>query len=411
MPAVYHQRLHFLALPTDKNTQTILLYAMRVMRELASKLVLFFLPLFLFRIGESTPPLIHGINGFQQGMITIALYYLVSRFLSLILLIPIGDVIKKIGPERSFLISQAGYIVYFMALYKAETFPVLVMAAAALEAVQIFFWNSYYTLMSTQITKNKMGSNMGVVQFLINLVAMISPIIGGMIVVWFGYPVLFLVGLVCMLFGMGVAALLKPTKVVDTVSWHEFFTWMKEKGYRKLAVSYAGRYVNDSVLVVWPLYVFFLLGTVDRVGFLYGLSLFISMVVTYFAGEFLDKHRTKKPFFLSGGLLSLVWVLKTQIVGFWSIALIDVFERLTANFHWLFFDTMFMRRGKGSQALSFFIYREIIISVVALVFWFCFAAMFIWFVNSWKGLFLIAGVGVMLSLLVKDHKDPSNEQT
>ena len=28
MPAVYHQRLHFLALPTDKNTQTILLYAM-----------------------------------------------------------------------------------------------------------------------------------------------------------------------------------------------------------------------------------------------------------------------------------------------------------------------------------------------------------------------------------------------
>lgn len=409
MPAVYHHRLFLPQWPANKSNQTRLLYGMRVMRELASKLVLFFLPLFLFRIGESTPPILVGINGFQQGMATIAAYYLISRLLSLITLIPIGGIIKKIGPERSFLISQAGYIVYFMLLYKAEVYPWLVFVAAALETVQIFFWNSYYTLMSVQVTKNKMGSNVGVVQFLINIVAMISPIIGGMVVVWFGYPVLFLIGLVCMLVGMVIAALLKPTKVVDTVSWQEFFTWMREAGYQKLAISYAGRYVNDSVLVVWPLYVFFLLGTVDRVGFLYGLSLFASMLVTYFAGSFLDKYKTKKPFFLSGGMLSLVWVLKTQIVSFWSIAVIDVFERLTANFHWLFFDTMFMRRGKGSQALSFFVYREVIISAVAIAFWLSFAAMFIWFVDSWKGLFLLAGFGVMLSLLVKDHKDPSNE--
>lgn len=409
MPAVYHHRLFLLHWPADKSSQTMLLYGMRVMRELASKLVLFFLPLFLFRIGESSPIVVPGLNGFQQGMLTIAIYYLISRLLSLVVLIPIGNIIRKIGPERSFLISQAGYIVYFMTLYKAEDYPWLVFVAAAFETVQIFFWNSYYTLMSVQVTKRKMGSNMGVVQFLINVVAMISPIVGGMIVVWFGYPVLFLVGLVCMLVGMVIAALLKPTRVVDTVSWQEFFAWMHEAGYRKLAISYAGRYVNDSVLVVWPLYVFFLLGTIDRVGFLYGLSLFASMMVTYFAGGFLDKYRTKKPFFLSGGLLSLVWVIKTQLVGFWGIAVVDVFERLTSNFHWLFFDTMFMRRGKGSQALSFFVYREVIISVVALLFWLVFGGMFVWFVDSWKGLFLLAGFGVMLSLLVKDHKDLDNE--
>jgi MFS family permease len=408
MPAVYHHRLFLLHWPSDRNSQTMLLYGMRVMRELASKLVLFFLPLFLFRIGESTPILISGLNSFQQGMLTIAAYYLISKSLSLFVLIPIGELIRKIGPERSFLISQTGYILYFMVLYKAELFPWLILVAAALETVQIFFWNSYYTLMSVQVTKNKMGSNMGAVQFLINVVAMISPIIGGLVVVWFGYPMLFLMGLVCMLVGMVIAALLKSTKITDTVSWQEFFSWMREAGYRKLAASYAGRYINDAVLVVWPLYVFFLLGTVDRVGYLYGLSLFVSMIVIYFAGSFFDKHRTKKPFFLSGGLLSVVWVLKTQIIGFWSIAVVDIFERLTANFHWLFFDTTFMRRGKGSQALSFFVYREVIISVVAIFFWLAFAAMFVWFVESWKGLFLLAGFGVMLSLLVKDHKDSSN---
>lgn len=409
MPAVYHHRLFLPHVPTDKNSQTLLLYGVRVMRELASKLVLFFLPLFIFRIGESITPVVPWLNSFQQGMVFIAGYYLISRLLSLFVLIPIGSTIRRIGPERSFLISQAGYIVYFMVLYKAEAMPWLVLFAAALETVQIFFWNSYYTLMSEQVKKNKMGSNIGVVQFLITVVAMISPIIGGMVVVWFGYSLLFLIGLVCMLVGMVLSALLLPTQITDSVSWREFFSWMRETGYRKLAISYAGRYVNDSVLVVWPLYVFFLLGTVDRVGFLYGLSLFASMLVTYFAGSFLDRYRTKRPFFLSGGILSLVWIAKTQIMSFWSIAIVDMFERLTANFHWLFFDTMFMRRGKGSQALSFFVYREIIISVVAVVFWLVFALMFVWFVDSWKGLFLLAGFGVMLSLLVKDHKDVNND--
>ncbi len=410
--SVYHQRLHFTGWSVSHDRETFLLYGLRVTRELASKLVLFFMPLFLFKVGESLPLLSPLLNSFQQGMLVIAAYHLINRVASIFCLIPIGKMIKRIGPQRSFVISQVSYVLYFSILYYCEQWPWLLILVALLEVVQVFFWNSYYVVMTEQITKKSMGSNMGAVSFLLNLAAMASPVIGGVVITYFGYPILFLLGLCTMLAGTIFAVLMAPTHITDQVSWKEFFTWLREPGYRKLAVSYAGRYMNDSVLVMWPLYVFFLLGTVDRVGFLYGLSLFCAMLIVFATGSFIDTHRrARKPFFFSGGLLTILWVLRTQTVHFWSIAFIDIIDRLTSNFHWLFFDTFFMRRGKGSQALSFFVYRELINSLVAVMFWLLFAMLFLLTTNSWQMLFGLAAVGVMLSLLVKDHKDPLNEQT
>jgi hypothetical protein len=119
------------------------------------------------------------------------------------------------------------------------------------------------------------------------------------------------------------------------------------------------------------------------------------MILSLFIGAKLDKREHKRPFFISGGLLSLLWVIRSQIIGYWSIALVDAFDKLTGSFHWLFFDRVLISRGKGREAFSYFIYREIIISVTVVVFW----------PLEWKGLFIMAAVGVLMSLLIsKKHE-------
>ena len=189
----------------------------------------------------------------------------------------------------------------------------------------------------------------------------------------------------------------------DVVSFKEFRGWLREKQFKKLTLSIAGRYINDAALFVWPLYVFIFLGSVDKVGYLYTISLFIAMMFTFFISVYIDHTKSRKPFFLSGGILSVLWLLRTQFLSILSIALIDVVERLTSNFHWLFFDMLLMKRGKGSNALSYFVYREIVLNVTAIAFWVIFAGFFMlnW---GWNSLFLFAAVGVILSLLMKDRE-------
>jgi MFS family permease len=402
--ATHHLQLPFVTF--KKSNNLILLYLIRFSRAISNKFAFFFLPLFLFDLGQKTDFfLFNNLTGFQKGIAAITGFYIVSRFFVFLFAIPVAKIIIKIGLARAFVF---GYLLYavIVVLFATAGFNYwFVLLAALIDGVQInLFWNSYHTVLSRNSHKAKVGKELGVLQVFINLITLISPAIGGVVIITMGYQVLFMAGLLMVLVGIICSLLMKTKKIVDQVSWREFGDWMKEKSFKKLSLSFFGRYINDAVLTVWPLYVLFLLGSVDRVGFLYSFSLFLAMIVSFFAGSFLDKnHKNKKPFFLSGGMLSFLWLLRTQILSIWTIAVIDMFEKLTSNFHWLFFDRIWILRSKGSQALSYFIYREMIISLSGVLFWSMFGLLLIFTSFAWNGLFIFAGVGVLLSLLVKER--------
>jgi len=91
------------------------------------------------------------------------------------------------------------------------------------------------------------------------------------------------------------------------------------------------------------------------------------------------------------------------LINIWSITILNAFDKLTASFHWLFFDRSWILRGKGREALSYFTYRQMIYSFSAIIFWLTVAFLFYFFVFAWRSLFIIAALGVLLTLLIKEH--------
>jgi hypothetical protein len=249
-----------------------------------------------------------------------------------------------------------------------------------------------------------MGSDLGLINFLLYLTTLLTPILGGWLIVWQGFQMLFLAGICTVLVGAIFAMQMTWRPIQDEVSWSEFLSWLKENQYQRLAVSYVGRYLNDAVTLVWPLYVFFIVGSIDKVGYLHSLALFLAMLLAYIFGLLMDKNHSRRPFILTGGILSLVWLARIWISSIWSIVTVGVSDRLIASYHWLFFDRQFLIRSKGREALSFFIYREMVIGLAAVTFWAVFSLVFGFWDLSLKGLFVLAAMGVWLSLLVRDHK-------
>lgn len=400
----HHLQLPFLQIDSGKNIR--LLYAIRVTRDLVNKVVLFFFPIYLFQLGGVSPELSGlALSSFQKGMLVIAGYYFLAQVAVLCTAIPLGKLLPKVTHERSFILSYLLRAVVFSLLLFQQEYLWMLAVAAVLDGIQSnLFWNSYHTILSRVTQKNHMGHDLGALQFLLQLVAVISPALAGVVAQQMGIEVLFLGALTLSLLAAIFSLLLdlKPEK--DAVSFGEFFSWLKERSFRMLSVSFAGRYINDAAIFIWPLYVFFLFGAIERVGYLYSLSLFLSLVVTFFIGSYIDGHKKKQSLFKSGGVLSFLWVVRTQVWGVWGVALVDLFDRLVANVHWLYFDTAFIRRGKGSQALSYFIYREVIVSLVGVLFWLFFAVVFV-FSGSWNMLFILAAVGVLLSSVINEHKE------
>ncbi|MFZ5376340.1 MAG: MFS transporter [Patescibacteria group bacterium] len=405
MPRTQSYHLHLPGLSFDHGREMNLLYVVRTLREMSNTLVLFYIPLFLF---QESGVILDGLSMSRllKGVLVISLFYLtvrVSQFLSGIF---VGKILSKIGIERGFVIANLIYLVSLCLFFLATTHPLMIFLAAISEGIQIsFFWPSYHTIMSKNAHKSRIGQDLGLVKFLITLVTMIAPAAGGVIVVTFGYQSLFLAGAVVVLLGMITSLMMKSCTDVDEISWKEFFSWIKEKTYRRLAVSFAGRYANDAAKTLWPLYVFILLGSADRVGYLYTFSLFLAMLVSYFVGFLVDKHhKNNKPFVMSGWVLSALWFFRTQIYSIWTIAVVDMLDKLVGNFHSLFFDRAWMLRGTGKEALSYFVYREMILSLAAWFFWLVFLLFFVLFDNGWVALFLFAAVGVLFSLFIKDHR-------
>lgn len=388
-----------------------LIYFVRVIRDILNKVTLFFLPIFLFDFGKNLEWFKQfSLTDVQAGMILIAAFFSIQRLVIFFTAIPLGKAMIKANFETSLLLSYLLRVVAFTALYFANQHPILIVVAAIFEGIQSnFFWNSLLTLLTNHLDEKTMGKDLGLHRFVFQLATVLTPAISGYLAYKYGLEVLFLLGIVLNLLSAVVAMGINIKLPQDDVSWKEFSQWLKNPSFFRATGSFAGKYINDTVLFLWPLYVFLILGSVDRVGFLYTFSLFIALVLAFFIGGYIDKlSDNRKPFFLSGGALSLVWLIRTQVFSIWGIALADTVERLFSNFHWLFYDVLFIKRGRGSQAFSYFVYREMMISAFAMIFW---AAVTVFFMiaDSWSGVFIFAGIGVLLSLLIsetfneKDH--------
>jgi hypothetical protein len=222
----------------------------------------------------------------------------------------------------------------------------------------------------------------------------------------FGYEVLFSIGIALVAIGSFLSYFVDFPNEKDNISFKEFSFWLLDWRFWKLGISIFGKTIYDLSIYIWPLYVFLILGNTEKVGIVYSLSFLVSMVLSIFIGIKLDTEIKKKPFLVSGGVLSLLWYVRSQILGFWSIAFTDAIDKITGNFHWLFFDRVLMNRGKGREAFSYFTYREIIISFSSIVFWLIFVLLFLLSGMEWNGLFLVGAIGTLLSLLISNkHED------
>lgn len=383
------------------------LFSIRVLRELANKLALFFLPVFLFQLGISTRFLAAwGLTSFQSGVVLLALYFAVAKLMVVLLAIPAGDFIRRYGFAASLMLSHLLYAVTLIGFRLAlENLNWLWLAIATDGVNSTLMWGSFNTLFSKDARKARMGRELGLIQALLNVIWMIAPAVSGIVIFMFGYESLFSAGLVIVGINILLAAFVTAARERDDVSLKEFSWWIRERRFVKLSASIGGKTIHDLAIFVWPLYVFLLLGNTERVGILYSLSFLLSVIIELFLSERIDHHHRRRPFYISGGMLSVLWALRSQVFTPWAIALVDTFDKLTGNYHWLFFDRLLFNRGKGRAALSYFIYREFIVGVSAMGFWLLFALIFLIWPLEWRGLFALAAVGVLLTLLVnKKHE-------
>ena len=281
-------------------------------------LIFVFEPIYLFRLGYSL----------QQIM----LFWVIVYFFY-ILWIPLGaKVSEKFGYEHTMFYGTFFWILLYLGLYLIGSHPIFFYITPLFYAAQkSLYWPAYHANFSKYSDDSEEGREIGFLNILTSLTFIIGPAIGGLILHFWGFNILFILVAIIFLLSNVPMLLTKERFVSESVDYDYSFRRLFNKENRRKFFAYLGFGEEILVVVVWPIFISLFIEDLFSIGGMVAITTFITMLVTLIIGRMSDRIDKRK--ILRGGAFfySLSWFIRLIVQTQWGIFLVDGFSRIFKN--------------------------------------------------------------------------------
>jgi MFS family permease len=370
------------------------IYWGNTIRQFAAAAVGLFVPVYVYRVGFT----ISG-DSLVGGLRTLILFLLLARIAIIALSFFVEHIIDSIGFRWTLLISSLFLILKFVFLTLVEREPTFLWIAAIVSGVvTTTYWISRHALFGEDQDEARVGSALGNLTVLSQLTAIFGPVIGGLIASFYGFVWLFRFGLLLSVLSGLPFFFMHHHRRHHPDGLSGFLDKLRDPVNFPLILGWLGRSWDSNLhLNFWPLYVFLIVGGVGKLGIITSLVAVVAMLASYVAGRAFDRLPDKKRMFLTGsGATALLWPIKALARSFLSVFFIDSIDKAINSFYWIPFLSQTYRFSFRRDTVAFFAFREVVWSVGIIVF--LLLAFLITFSWSWALVFLLGGLGVLISM-------------
>ncbi len=365
--------------------------AVVTLRRLAVELLGLFSPLYVFGIAQ-------GLVGSTRNSLLVVIGYVLMIYLSKLLTLPLAENTSfRIGYRRTLILSTIPFFTFIGLLVLSQSQPTFLILAAIFWGIHgAFFWFGYHGLFVKRGDYEHFGKQTGLSQTLYILVGIIAPILGGLVVLKFGYHSLFVSSGAIFALGVMVALLsreIKPRRDARIANVLELF-----KTHKRIMLGYIGWSLESTLYgAIWPVFLFLLVGRILAFGEIISAAVFLAAIITYLVGLIVDQIGEEKVIYLGATVNCLTWLARTMIRAPLFIVGIDGFYRVTEQMLQIPLDVKSYKKavvGGTGRALYF---REIALgigSTIALL-----MAVFLIFLNLplWS-VFLLGAAGALVPI-------------
>jgi MFS family permease len=361
------------------------------LRNLAMGMVGIFIPLYVYELTG------------DLGMIF--LFYMIVYAVVVASSIWVGAVVTRIGIDKSSMVAsllRAGFL--GLLIFGKANLGFLWAGAILWGLVIPFYWFPYrYTVVVSKNEDGKFGEEVGKMRVVDKIAAAIGPFIGGLIIVSFGFTILYIVSIILAILspipllldsyskrGMRFSVRKISSSLERRKNWPIFLAWL---GYGMETVIYG---------VAWWVFVFLMIRDYEVMGAVSSGALLLTLLVCWWAGGWIDK---KGPGILKIGVLvnSLNWLLRPFLRTASLIFGSDLLYQLVANFVWTPYEAVFFEIAEKKRRLEFIIKREIWVNLGG--FLACFLVLiFLALRFSWSVIFGLGILGLFFSSLILEFK-------
>lgn len=400
-----HKLVHLRSNTSDGITA---IYVNTALRTLALALIGIFLPVFLFLETQK----VFG-EGVVIGLYGIVAYYFIQRLITTFFLVPASKVIARAGFRWSVIIANV-LLIILLGLFSVadKVFWILPVAAIVHGFQSPLYWLAYRSLFAEEGTSSHLGEKVSASAIIGRIAGISGPILGGVIITVWGFPALFIVALVIVVFSGIPFFFMHHHKQKVAPTFSSVVHWLRVKKHRNEEISFIGRHIDDTITALfWPVFMFMAAGTYERQGLAASLGLISGTAVVYLAGRIFDKKHSLRFFKMGVIGTSLMWLFKGFARSLGQLVIVEVGTSVVSPFYWVTYDSLLYERArdKGEDVLTFMVSRMFVVSVaVFLVLGFVvITAAFPW--RFWA-LWGLAALGVLFSRAMWEKRDEEEQK-
>ena len=328
------------------------LYVTVALRTFAMSLISIFVPLYLLGIGYS--------------LIDVLTFYIIFCVFHSILSLFAAKLSVKIGLKHSIALSMPFLILFYILLYTLTTnnWPLALVALVA--AVQnSLFWVSFHMDFTKFSAKKKRGEEFGILRIITTTLNAVGRVLGAIIISFVSFHYLFVFVSALLVISFVPLFLSKEIKIRREISFRKM---LKISSLKDFIVFMGSGAEYGAALVVWPLFIFLIVGTYISLGIITSIATFISLLTVYIVGRMCDCFNRRSLLKFGSVAHSVVWFFKAIVSTGPQIVLVNSLSGITNTFKEIPYNTMVYDKASKKNTVEFIVMREVALHVGKILF-------------------------------------------
>ena len=328
-----------------KQKDLSLFYLSVIIRRVGLSLMSVFIPLYLYKIGYSLVSILFFFS-------LISVFFLIFSYWG-------AKIVASLGEKYGILIASFFTVITYLSMNTMVSAPLLFFITPLFIALDLILYNlSYHLLFIEKTDDEKRGREIATLGILTILAGIIAPYFGG-ILADTNFHMLFGVSAILLFLSTLPIFFIPYQKTEVRFSLKGLFHYIFAKKHRNLFLSFSAYGIEHIIgFVIWPLFIFLILGTMKKIGIAVSLSTGLSFLVYYLIGKATDTYDKKKLIRWGSVLYSITWFLRLWVKNMKGIVFVDSLKGVTEKILQVPWNTYTYEIAKKKNTFEFILARE-----------------------------------------------------
>lgn len=329
------------------NRELVEIFLFQILKGLAFGLINIYVPIYLYTNGVP--------------LVTIMALFTARSFLHVLAAqLLVRSVLFRVGVKHLFALAMLLYMGSFFAIQQGIGVWHLAAWVGFSAIANAFYAIAHHSYLTLTIDEKKAGSEIALMTISILLFGVLTPVVGSLAIILFGFSNMFAVGgffAVLSIVPLFFSPELNISQQIKLPGMSHLKNFWKEK--RPLALSAVGNGFDGSSDPLWnSLYIFKILGGIKSVGILTSVVTLIQVLTNYISGKRADKNQKSFELGLKGSIAARLLTFAA-----FHPSIVVMSETMNSIIHPLFgtaYRVSFYKEMKSAYALSYIVAHEVI---------------------------------------------------